>query len=217
MISGKIKLDAAGKKLVKRLAKELGAKEFISVLLKKMNQLSLKTAGNVSKTSLSGQILHRRTGALARSVVGKAELIHGIPAMRIGVLRGPSVKYAGILEHGGTIKPKKAKALSIPQKPVLTGAGVDRFGGPRNFPGNLRFLPFRRGIAIGKLVNENEAKSLQEQGTSVYAAKAYYLLIKEAHIPAKHWLSIPIRAFLPKISIELKTFMKDLLNGTATT
>ena len=58
------------------------------------------TAGFISKNYLAGQRLRRITGTLAKSVVGAAETYRGLPAMRVGILTGPALHYAGILEFG---------------------------------------------------------------------------------------------------------------------
>ncbi|PHR91971.1 MAG: hypothetical protein COA69_09405 [Robiginitomaculum sp.] len=168
--------------------------------------------GVIIKESLSGKRLKRRTGSLARSVTSRAELINRVPAIRVGIFRGPAVKYAQIQEEGGIIKPKKAKALAIPVGEALTPAGVERFGGPRGYPGELRFLPFRRGIAIGKLVDEQEAKDLEDNDESPWEAAALYILATQVEIPASHWLSGPVNSNLPKIAQALNAYVKELLS-----
>lgn len=167
--------------------------------------------GKIIKDSLSGKRLKRRTGSLARSVTSRAELVGRVPAIRVGIFRGPAVKYAQIQEEGGVIKPKKAKALSIPVGDALTPAGVERYGGPRNYPGELRFLPFRRGIAVGKLVDEEEAKALEEEERSPWEAAALYILAKQVTIPASHWLSLPVNDALPGIAKELNKYVREEL------
>lgn len=57
-------------------------------------------AGFITKEYLSGQRLNRITGTLSRSVVGQGGLLRGVPTLRIGVLTGPALAYAAILELG---------------------------------------------------------------------------------------------------------------------
>lgn len=57
-------------------------------------------SGFITKEYLSGQRLNRITGTLSRSVVGQGGLFKGLPTMRIGVLSGPALRYAAILELG---------------------------------------------------------------------------------------------------------------------
>ncbi len=71
-------------------------------------------AANIIKTQLSGDPLHRRTGSLARSVVGGAFMTNGVPSIRVGIFRGPALAYANIQEFGGTVRPVNAKALAMP-------------------------------------------------------------------------------------------------------
>lgn len=184
-----------------------------NAVFQRMGRLAQLAAAHVIRTSLSGQLLKRRTGSLARSVIGRAEMIEGVPAIRVGIFRGPATAYAGALEHGATIRPKRARALAIPQKAALTPAGVDRWGGPRGYPGRLRFIPFRSsGIAVGRLVDENEARIAAIGGNErLREIQTFYLLVRQVKIPAYHWLSKPIREFLPQIARELGAYFREEL------
>ncbi len=88
--------------------------------------------------------VHRRTGHLSRHIAGDVRgrdlktlalrsYIHGTP-------------YARILEHGGVIRPKTAKWLTVPLKAAKTKAGVAR-ASARHFEGTF----FRRSKA-GNLI-----------------------------------------------------------------
>lgn len=173
------------------------------IVFEELEKTASRLAGTVIRESLSGKLLRRRTGALARSVVGRVERVQGIPAIRVGVFRGPSLAYAGIQEEGGVVKPKRAKNLAIPVNEAKTPAGVDRFGGPRGYPGALRFVPFRRGVATGALYDENELVQAEEEGFSIADIKPLYILVKRVRIPASRWLSKPIRENLPKVTAEI--------------
>ena len=64
--------------------------------------LALKLEKKVKTEKLNGQVLNRRTGALARSIHNKVEKTQAGVVGR--VFSSGDVKYAGIHEYGGTIK-----------------------------------------------------------------------------------------------------------------
>lgn len=177
-----------------------GGQDFFDDLFKYFDRLSQVVAGRVVKESLSGppgpRTLARRTGSLARSVFGRAEIIDGHPGMRIGVLRGPAERYAAIHERGGIVKPKNAKALAIPLSPVKTPAGVPRYESPRDYPGELQFLPSRRGRRIGFLFDPNESGG---PGGSFLLSSLKWVLVTEVKIPARRWLSGPVYDGVPQV------------------
>tara|TARA_R110002096_G_scaffold97208_3_gene216572 strand:- start:1092 stop:1541 length:450 start_codon:yes stop_codon:yes gene_type:complete len=103
-MSIKIDLSPSSKKYLRRLKSGSKRTAMYSKILKLMDREGAITAGYISKNYLSGQRLNRITGTLARSVVGAGEQYRGLPAMRIGILSGPALQYAGILEVGSTDK-----------------------------------------------------------------------------------------------------------------
>ena len=205
-----IKIGADTKKLLRDLAKISSRQGFQASILRFFDRASSRAAGYVSRNMLSGQRLNRRTGTLARSILGRSELVKGVPGMRIGVFRGPALAYAGIHEEGGTIVPKKAKALAIPMGPSLTAAGVEKFGGPREYPGALKFVPFRSsGVAIGGLF---DAASMGPNGLD--GAILVYLLVTKVRIKAKHYLRDGVREYIDQQLIgELNEYLKSLIAG----
>lgn len=197
-----------------RLEKLLGKTALYKKIQVFFDKEALIAAGFVVKTTLSGQLLNRRTGSLARSMTGRGVQFRGLPAMKVGVFRGPALQYAGIQEHGGTIKPKKAKALAIPQEAVLTPAGVDRFGGPRGYPGELRFIPFRSsGVAIGGLFDADSLDDQESTELDLGDGILAYMLVREVKIPATHFLSRGFRAYLPTLGQNFAKFLALLLLG----
>lgn len=213
-------LSKTGKKNLDRLSEILGRNKLFGLLDKFFHKHSLIAASHISKTMLSGQRLRRRTGGLAKSVTGTGLRVDGIPAMRVGIFRGPALKYAGVQELGtkgknpsspyDTIRPKKGKSLSIPLDPVLTGTGVDKYGGPRGFPGELHFIPFRKsGIAVGALFDDAEYKIAKTFG--LREAKAAYLLVKKVDIPAHFYLRDGFRNYLPLFVKELEAYLKQIV------
>lgn len=184
-----------------QLAGSLSQKEFRQGLFRFLDVKGEQLAGRVITQSLSGQILKRRTGSLARGVVGQAEINpNGLPSVRVGSLRGPSLKYAEILESGGIIRPKKAKALAIPVGEALTPAGVSRYASPRDFPAPLRYVPVNRGRFVGFLMREDLARRQD-------SVNALFLLVRSVTIPAFRWLSRPIGENLPWLSQEIARYI----------
>ena len=139
--------------------------------------------------NLSGPILKTRTGHLKRNVKYKAYLDPKMPRVEIGtgIAGAKSVKYAHILEEGGTIKPVRAKALTIPFPGVK--------GLARNYPGifcvkGRDFLAIRQGSGI----------------------KPLFSLKKEVTIPAFHWLWQSICETKPELETMMKpNYIKNLL------
>lgn len=133
-------------RLAQQFQTRFGAPALNAFLVAELQKLSSFVAGKIIKTQLSGGAgIKRRTGTLARSIIGVAQIQNTVPTLKVGVFRGPALSYAASLDQGATIVPKKAKALAIPTKDggALTPAGVDRYGGPRQFPEPLKFIPFR--------------------------------------------------------------------------
>jgi len=222
----KVELDKRSLAYIQALEKSLGKEALYAQLDRFFAKQSLIAAGHISRNMLSGQRLARRTGQLARSIAGAALRVDGVPAMRVGVFRGPALKYAGVQEFGTkgknpdspypTIRPRSARALAIPQAPeAVTPAGVDRFGGPRGFPGELHFVPFRdSGVsqgAIGGLYSDREYDIGIEFGFD--RAKVAYLLVAKVDLEPKYYLRDGFRSYLPMLSKELAELLADLVRG----
>ena len=103
-----VQLTKEAQRLLRQAERALEPRVLFGLIFELFDKLGPKAAGHVTKKTLAGQVLHRRTGELARAMFGKAEMVHGIPAIRVGVFRGPSTRYAGAQEWGATIRPKHA-------------------------------------------------------------------------------------------------------------
>lgn len=216
-------LTAESEKMMIQVERKLTTKALFQEILRLFDKLGPKAAGFIAKKQLSGQNLRRRTGELARAMFGKGEMIHGIPALRVGIFKGPALKYAGAHEEGKIIKPKGAKALAVPtvqagsrvRGPIgsgraVTAAGVTRFG-PRQYPGDLVFIPIRRGKLVGLLVDPAD---LPDAGMNdIRRIQATYLLLRSIKIPARHPIRRGLRAFLPQIVKELGSLFREILRG----
>jgi hypothetical protein len=205
--------DKKSTALIEKLREFFDPDTFIQILLSIMKKQSLLAAAEVVKTQFGpGKSISTRTGMLARSIGGDAELENGLPVARVGVFifqgANPAVKEAlayarvqelGTVGKGGelpTIKPRNAKALAIPVNDSLTAAGVRRFTGPREDPRSLRFIPFRRGVAVGALFEEADVKDRKDGKIDV--GKAAYLLLKKVDISPKLFIRSGVIKFLPK-------------------
>lgn len=214
------KLDRRSVKFIKGLETDSRREKVYKQLDRFFGKEGQKIATHIIKTKLSGQLLKRRTGQLAQGTVGLAERRGGVPGMRVGILRGPAIQYAGIQEHGGTIRPKRAKALAIPVEggPAVTAAGVERFGGPRSFPGGLSFIPFRNsGLAVGGLYTKGaQRRNRLGRFTNKFdLGELAYLLVKEVKIKGKHFIRDGFREKLPELTKNLEVFLGLFLQSPA--
>ena len=81
---------------------------------------------------------------------------------------GTNLEYAAMQEFGGTVVPKKAQFLAIPQ----TG-GAEAVGSPLNYPGNLVPI-FWTGGSSGVLMDDS--------------GEVQYVLVRSAVIPAHPYM-----------------------------
>ena len=98
----------------------------IANALKEALQRSLTdTHRFIAEEELTGQVLETRTGQLKKAIkTTDAEWKGDIVEGKIGIAEGPAERYAGILEEGGTIYPKRGKYLAIPLPAARTRRGV---------------------------------------------------------------------------------------------
>ena len=220
----KLELSPETKKYFSYAVKHFDREEVYREIDTLFTALGLRAAGHISKNFLSGQKLGRRTGNLARSVVGGALRVHGVPAVRVGILTGPALPYAGVQEVGtkrynssspfDTIRPKNAKSLAMPVNSSLTRAGVARYLGPRNDPRQLKFIPFRRGIAVGALYPESELKKLKRNRLfTLRDLRAAYILLRQVDIKPKFYLRDGFTEFLPVIEAQLGQRLRAFIAG----
>lgn len=203
---------------LRKLQATLSRGELTKAFVPFMERQGSLGAAKVTRNMLSGQRLKRRTGSLARGMVGRAELRgQGLPALRVGVLRGPSLKYAEGLEDGADIEAKPGKALAIPQDAAKTKAGVSRWASPRDYPGELKLVPFRRsGVAVAGLFDADSMEAAKGPDGEVDLSRAtlLYILVKRVHIPAFHYLRDGFNLFLPEFQVALADFVRDLFRRT---
>lgn len=207
-----LELDSDSIKYLRKIRRDVGEAKFQELILKYFDRAATRAAGGVIRNYLSGQRLKRRSGSLARDVFGRGELIGGVPAIRLGVLKGPSRRYSAVQELGTkgknpdspfpTIRPKKAKALAVPveDSPAVTAAGVPRYDSPRQFPRKLTFVPLHRGNLVGLLVERTKRQSIP-----------LWLLLRSVDITPKFYLRDGMQDALPEIRAGLgKLIQKEL-------
>lgn len=229
-----ISITPKSKRLIGRLIKRIGKDQLYSAIEAFFSYHAGIIAGIIVTKFLSGKHkdlgenrLARRTGALARSVVGVGLRINGVPAIKVGVLRGPSLRYVAIQEYGTvgkggtmpTIVPKQGKALAIPMEGATTPSGVEKYGGPRKYPGpepypdNLTFIPFRGKKAIGGLYDPRQLEKAKKRGLSLKDLKMAYLLVRSVDIKPKHFLRDGLANYLPTLISEFQGFLSRVIQS----
>jgi len=132
------------------------------------------------QAGLRGKILKRRTGELARRTQER------IQETREGVKIsfGSNLVYAAIHEFGGTIVPKKAKFLTIPFPGV--------YGKAKDFSNTF----VAKGVIHQKIGNKDW--------------NPLFSLKKSVTIPARHYLSEPIKKMRPELERGLKRAVESI-------
>jgi hypothetical protein len=123
---------------------------------------------------LSGELLQPRTGHLRESAT--VNPIERTPTKITGPV-GVNEPYAAIQNFGGTIVPKRARALTIPLDAVKTGVGVARYSAREVFDnpgiGGFSSVFIRKGIIFG--VTDNGIKPLFVLKQSVTIRGVHYM------------------------------------------
>lgn len=181
---------------------------------------ALIVAGGISRSMTAGGTLRRRTGSLARSVIGKSDYIGGLPGMRIGIFTGPALAYAAVQEFGAEIKPKKPGgflAVPVDGGGGLTPAGVARYESARQYPRELVFARGRFKARLGgKEVTAGAALLDSDRRFKDFMkhARPVYLLLRKVNIRPKKYLRNGLSAALPLVIARLQEdLLKELANG----
>lgn len=165
-----LEIPAASRRQIERQAKTLdnapavmrkalhaavvvGAEEIRDLLVTEQLGLSMQHPGSGLAASLMGWMISDELGAV------------GVPG------NSPAARYAGILEHGGTIYPKTARALAVPVHPE-----AKNYTSPRDMPG--LFLLKREGKA-----------PVLARSVGGDAIEVMWVLLASVTIPPFGWLS----------------------------
>jgi len=122
---------------------------------------------------LAGEVLHRRTGTLARETYVKDVTASGSTA----TVAVNTTIYGPVHEFGAVIKPRRRKWLTVPLADALTPAGALRYSAPewKDYLGKT-FLVKKDGKLF--IVGRRNKKLLW-----------LFVLKKEVRIPARRWFS----------------------------
>ena len=228
-----IQLTPEGESALARLYESLGPERLAASLLRFFDRTAQIIASKVVARFLRRDAPESRVdfhkGDLARSIIGRAELINGVPAMRVGALRGPAIRYAAVQEFGThgknpespipTIVPREAKALAIPQGPALYGSGAVKYNKPREYPEPLEFMWIGRGKVIGRLVTlvelerERKLAKRDHRGLDYKAMETVYLLLKSVDIAPKYFLRDGFMEEMPLLASDLSEFFMQKAFG----
>jgi len=133
-----------------------------------------------------GLTMRHPASGLAASLMGwmvdaqKPEAAIGVPA------NSPAAKYAGILERGGTIVPKNARALAIP-----VSEEAKQYSSPRDMP-DLTLIP-RKGkppLLVRELMRRGDVRGFE----------LHWVLVSSVTIESRHWLTKGAEAATPDIA-----------------
>jgi hypothetical protein len=112
------------------------------------------------------------------------------------------------------VKPVNAKALAmpVPDGPAVTSAGVARVSSPLDwksrFGRDLHFVPFLKGNVVGGLFDQEDNGKFD-----LHKARLAYLLLRQAKIPASHYLRNGVTKFLPYVAVSLAKKLKEWASG----
>jgi len=169
---------------INKLLVDLSPKKQGGVIHKGMLKASSTVLGQLV-ANVSGDILHRRTGNLARSMGYRIDRDgDGIPQSTIGsgaTLKTARMVYANIHEVGGVITPKRAKWLTIPLAAAQTPAGVARFSARE-----------AKGMFDKTFFRTSQAGNLILFGTKGDEVIPLFVLKKSVTIPARRYMSITV-------------------------
>lgn len=144
--------------------------------------------------------LKRRSGNLVNSIrheivesgTGQVSLVLTAGRLQSGRI----LPYARIQEQGGTVRPQRARYLSIPIHPdVLTGTGVSRFSSPRDVPVPLTFIVSKKGSRL--LINAE-------------TGEPYYVLKRQVSITGRHFMRSTLRHLARTMPEEI---VQDVVNA----
>lgn len=149
--------------------------------------------------------LSSRSSFLRRSIGSRTTSQYGRVVSEVGVLkRNKALKYAAIHEFGGTIRPTKAKFLTIPLKASLTRSGVARWtarelmnGGGGKFTDTWIY---RKDDGSDPLILGREMSG---------KIRALFKLVKSVRIPARPYLRPEQKVWFERVEKRGSIILKD--------
>lgn len=182
-----------GEEVLARIRKNVRRSIAASAIILQTETKNQLNKGASPPSSAPGSPPHKLTGALGQSIQTD---LRGIREKNPRVRVGPSlfrVPYARIQELGGTIIPKKGRALAVPIGAAGRKAARDAGGSLRSL--NLIFIP-RKGQA--PLLAKKVGKRI----------KPLFILLKSVTLPARPYLKPAAQLARPQIR---KQFTSDKL------
>jgi len=186
-----LKIDKRDVDKLMRKLKNIDISKRPKILLQGLKRAAIMVERKL-KANVSGRILKRRTGHLAKSIQNKVIVQDKNISAVIGsgVRTGKRLPYANIHETGGAITPKNVRFLTIPLKENLTPAGTARFTARElfeDYPGD---------VFIGKGVI-----FLKKRGNKV---SPMFALKKSVRIPQRRYLSRTVEQMRKRVISVLK-------------
>jgi len=186
-----VKLTAESRQTIERIRRRPA--ELTAAIEQGLKQAGHVAAGVVIDKVLSGQVLKRRHGDLARAVASRAEGSGLDTIAYVGVTKGRATKYAAKLERGGIIRPDTKQFLAVPLKAALTATGRPRYPrGPKSVPG-LFLITSRAGN-----------KLLVRKTGDGRAFTPMYVLKTSVRIPKFKWLTRGMKLARPAVTRTLQ-------------
>jgi hypothetical protein len=146
---------------------------------------NISTSGRGGNASKPGQFPHARTGKLRQSIYG----VHEGSKKQVAGRVGTSLIYGRALELGATIRPKNARALTIPMTEEAEKRPAKQFKRPLS-------LVWPTGSKHGWLVEQKGKKTVLQ-----------YLLVRKVALKPRPFLR-------PTLNQEWPTVQKILLSGS---
>lgn len=176
-----------------------------------LNQAALRggeyVASEIAAKDLTGAKLKVRTGMLRRSVSARQYREGEAICVAVGVVKGAATQYAAIHEHGGEIRPRKARALAVPVGEALTPSGRPRYpGGPADAAQKHDlFMVKRRGKP--PLLAYTRGRGARAR------LIVLFVLLPKVRIKATHWLSEGVAGRVHMVRTEVDRAFTALLEG----
>lgn len=168
------------------------ARSAIQMQTETKRQLNRQASRRGASPSAAGNPPAKDTGALSRSIqIDDSGLREGSPKARVGT----NLVYARIHEKGGTIKPKRVKALPVPlnqeARDLLRKVGS---GGLRSE--NLVPIKTRRGrLLLAKQVSRRGKRRAHQRGDLQFL----FLLSKAVRIPKRPYMKPAFTKMVPEM------------------
>ena len=152
-------------------------------------------SGNAESSKTHPTKITSRTGNLAKSYI-----TYWRDGQTFGYY-GTTLRRAALLEYGGTVTPKKAKALAIPTRAARVGVGGTV--GPRYFPKGELF-PYKAKSGVGTLARKGSGGKLE----------VMFILKKSVKIKARPTVKKTEKKMAPKVERMIAIRVEKAVRGT---